>query len=226
MPKSGIDARRQAALKEGNAAYLARREEIIRAAADVFRLRGYEATTLLEVAKSLGTDRASLYYYVGSKEELLQEIVRNALQNVLEAAETIKRSRASAPEKLKALIASMVDNYAENYPYMSIYTQDLGRIARQDSDWATDVIERTRRYEAVVHAVLAKGQRDGTVRSDVPVDLVSLSLFGMINWMHRWHRPDSQFSADQIAESFTKIFLEGSVTNQGADARGGASKSA
>ncbi|QRP42838.1 TetR/AcrR family transcriptional regulator [Amycolatopsis sp. FDAARGOS 1241] len=226
MPKSGIDARRQAALKEGSAAYLARREEIIRAAADVFRQQGYEGATLLDVAKSLGTDRASLYYYIGSKEELLQEIVRNAIQNVLEAAETIKRSRAGAPEKIKALITSMVDNYVENYPYMSIYTQDLGRIARQESDWATDVIDRTRRYEAVVRAVLAKGQKDGTVRSDVPVDLIALSLFGMINWMHRWHRPDFKFSADQIADSFTKIYLEGSATDLGVEAIGGRSKSA
>jgi AcrR family transcriptional regulator len=226
MPKSGIDARRQAALKEGNAAYLTRREEIIRAAADVFRQRGVEAATLLEVATSLGTDRATLYYYVGSKEELLQEIVRNALQDVLEAAETIKRSRASTPEKVKALIASMVQNYVENYPHMSIYVEDLGRIARQDSEWAVDVLDRTRRYEAVVHAVLAKGQRDGTLRDDVPVDLAALSLFGMINWMHRWYRPKSEFSADEIADSFTRVFLDGSAANQRATARGGAAKSA
>jgi AcrR family transcriptional regulator len=110
MPSSGIDARRKAALQEGNVAYLARREEIVQAAAHVFRQRGFESATLSDVAKTLGTDRASLYYYVGSKEELLQEIVRDALKTVLEAAETIKRSRTSTPEKIKALIESMVVN--------------------------------------------------------------------------------------------------------------------
>jgi AcrR family transcriptional regulator len=209
MPKSGIDARRQAALKEGGAVYLARRQEIVRAAANVFRQRGYESATLLDIAKTMGTDRASLYYYFGSKEELLQEIVRDALENVLQAAETIKRSRAGTTEKIKALIGSMVKNHTENYPHMSIYTEDLSRIARQDSEWAIAVIDRTRRYEKLVHSVLAKGQRDGTLRSDIPVELAVLSLFGMINWMHRWYRPNVKFSADQIAESFTQIFLDG-----------------
>jgi AcrR family transcriptional regulator len=209
MAKSGIDARRQAALKEGSVPYVARREEIIRAAANVFRERGYEAATLADVAKSLDTDRASLYYYVASKEELLQEIVRDALKSILETAESIKRRKLRTDEKIKALIESMVHNYAENYPHMSIYTEDSRRIAHQDSEWATDVIERNRRYESVVRSVLAKGQRDGTLRNDIPVDLAVLSLFGMINWMHRWFRPDGQFDAGQVADAFTRIFLEG-----------------
>jgi AcrR family transcriptional regulator len=209
MSSSGIDARRKAALQEGNAAYLARREEIVQAAADVFRQQGFESATLADIAKKLDTDRASLYYYVGSKEELLQEIVRHALTTVLQTAETIKRSRASTSAKIEALIESMVMNYAENYPHMSVYTRDLGLIARQDSEWSVDVIERARRYEKVVQSVLAKGQRDGTLQSDLPLDLVALSLFGMINWMHQWYRPTLEFSAPEIAKAFTQIFLNG-----------------
>jgi AcrR family transcriptional regulator len=209
MPSSGIDARRKAALQEGNVAYLARREEIVRAAADVFRNRGFEAATLSDVAKTLGTDRASLYYYVGSKEELLQEIVRDSLKAVLEAAETIKRSRSSTPEKIQALIESMVVNYVTNYPHMSVYTEDLGRIARQDSKWSVDVIEQARRYEKLVQSVLAKGQRDGSLHSELSVELAALSLFGMINWMHRWYRPTTEFSATEIASTFTQVFLHG-----------------
>jgi AcrR family transcriptional regulator len=209
MAKSGIEERRNAALSEGSAPYLARREEIIRAGADVFRQQGYESATLLDVARVLGTDRASLYYYVGSKEEILQQIVRDALARVLEDAETIHRSRASAPDKIKAFITSMVSNYAENYPHMSIYTEDLRRIAHEDSEWSVDVIDRTRRYEQIVKAVLVKGQKDGSFRKDMPVQLIMLSLFGMINWMHRWYRPDFEHSAQEISETFTQIFLNG-----------------
>jgi AcrR family transcriptional regulator len=209
MQRSGIDARRKAALKEGSPGYLARREEIIRVAAKLFRQRGFESTALLDVANALGTDRASLYYYVGSKEELLQEIVRHALKNVVDVAETIKRSRKSTPEKVKALIESMVGNYVDNYPHMSIYTEDLGHIARQDSEWAIDVLEQTHRYEAVVRAVLATGQRNATLRADVPLNLAVFSLFGMINWMHRWYRPGLEYDAAEIATTFTRIFLDG-----------------
>ncbi|MUL64574.1 hypothetical protein BOO86_08885 [Mycobacterium sp. CBMA 234] len=213
MAKSGIHARRQAALEEGSAAYLARREEIVQAAAHIFRDRGFEAATLRDVAAELNTDRASLYYYVGSKEELLQEIVRQALGHDIETAEAVKRSRASTQDKIAALIEAMVNSYAANYPHMSVYIEDLGRIARQDSEWSIDVIARTRTYESLVKSILAKGQRDGTLRKDVPVELAALALFGMINWMHRWYRPNLKWSPEEVAKSFTEIFLKGYQNN-------------
>jgi AcrR family transcriptional regulator len=112
MTKSSIDARRRAAVEDGGAAYLVRREEIIKASAYVFRDRGFKAATLSDVAAALNTDRASLYYYVGSKEELLQEIVRQAFGRDIETAEAVKRSRASSKDKVATLIDAMVNSYA------------------------------------------------------------------------------------------------------------------
>jgi TetR/AcrR family transcriptional regulator, cholesterol catabolism regulator len=195
MAKSGIEARRKAALEEGGAAYIARREEIILAAAQVFRERGFDAATLRDIADALNTDRASLYYYIGSKEELLQEIVRDVLARDVRAAEAIKRSRASTSDKIRTLIESMVTSYAENYPHIAVYMEDLGRIAR--------------RYESLVRSILDKGRRDGTLRADLPSEVCSLALFGMINWMHRWYRPGMKWSADDISKTFTEIFLNG-----------------
>jgi len=209
MAKSGIDARRRAALDDGKAAYLARREEIVEVAAHVFRDRGFEAATLRDVAAAMGTDRASLYYYFGSKEELLQEIVRQALGRDIATAQAVKRSRASTKDKIAALIEAMVKGYDANYPHMHVYIEDLGRISRQDSEWSTDVIARTREYESIVHSILTKGQRDGTLRKDLPVELSALALFGMVNWMHRWYRPNMKWSPEEVAKTFTAIFLDG-----------------
>src|ERR1700689_4825274 len=193
MAKSGIEARRKGALEEGGAAYIARREEIILAAAQVFRDRGFDVATLRDIADALNTDRASLYYYIGSKEELLQEIVRDVLARDVRAAEAIKRSRASTSDKIRTLIGSMVGSYAENYPHIAVYMEDLGRIARQD--------------ESLVRSILDKGRRDGTLRADLPSELCALGLFGMINWMHRWYRPGSKWSPEEISKTFTEMFL-------------------
>jgi AcrR family transcriptional regulator len=205
---SGIEARRRAALEEGSAGYLARRAEIISVAANVFRERGSEAT-LRDVAEALGTERASIYYYIGSKEELLQEIVRDALERDMAAAKEIKRSTAPTPVKIRALIDSMVLSYAENYPTMNVYIEDLGRIARQDSEWAVDVIEETRQYEALVRAILMEGQQDGTLRPDIPLGVSAMALFGMINWMYRWYRPTYPTPPAEIARGLAEIFLGG-----------------
>jgi TetR/AcrR family transcriptional regulator, cholesterol catabolism regulator len=214
MASSGIEARRKAALEDGNASYVARREEIIRAAAHVFRERGYESATLRDVAVALDTDRASLYYYVGSKEELLQEIVREALGRDIAAAEAVKRRRAKTPEKIRALIEAMVISYTDNYPHMNVYMEDLGRIARQDSEWSIDIIERTRTYESLVHTIVARGRSDGTLRNDLPIELCALALFGMVNWMHRWYRPTIKWSPQEIAQTYTEIYLNGYGTGR------------
>jgi AcrR family transcriptional regulator len=208
MASSGIEARRQAAMEEGSAAYIARRQEIVRAAAHVFRDKGYEAT-LKDVAQALGTERASIYYYFGSKEELLQEIVREALARDMEAAHAIRRSKDSTPDKIRALIHSMVISYAENYPHMNVYIEDLGRIARQDSEWAVDVIEETRQYEALVRSILRQGQEEGALREDIPINVASMALFGTVNWMYRWYRPTYPVPPEEIANGFAAIFLEG-----------------
>ena len=206
--QSGIEARRKAALADGNVAYTARRREIVQAAAHVFRERGPEAT-LRDVAEVLGTDRASLYYYVGSKEELLQEIVSGALDSDIKAAEAVKKSRASTPDKIRALIESMVTSYADNFPHMHVYIEDLGRIARQDSEWSVNVLEQTRSYEAIVMSILNKGRSDGSLRPDLPVHASAMALFGMVNWMHRWWRPGYASTPAEIARTFSDIFLGG-----------------
>ncbi len=100
---SGIEGRRRTALREGNLGYSTRRLEIIRVAADVFREMGYESATLNDVAARLNTDRASLYYYVGSKEELLHEIVRDVLEDNRRTAEEVSKLPISGPEKIAAL---------------------------------------------------------------------------------------------------------------------------
>jgi hypothetical protein len=60
-----------------------------------------------------------------------------------------------------------------------------------------------------VHSILTKGQRDGTLRKDLPVELSALALFGMVNWMHRWYRPNIKWSPEEVAKTFTAIFLDG-----------------
>jgi TetR/AcrR family transcriptional regulator, cholesterol catabolism regulator len=211
MAGSRIGERRKAALDVGSAAYLDRRAELIKAAANVFRERGHE-TTLRDVGEVLGIERASLYYYIGSREELLQAIVAEALERHMAAARAIKRSKKSSPEKVRALVESVVLSYAEHYPHMNVYIEQIGRVARQDSDWARSVVAETRKYEELVLGILRQGQKEGTLRDDLPLNVVSMALFGMINWMYRWYRPSFSEPPEEIARTMAEIFLGGFAT--------------
>jgi AcrR family transcriptional regulator len=213
VPTSRIDGRRKAAMKDGGASYLARREEIVHVAAHVFRELGYEAATLNDVARQLGTDRASLYYYVASKDELLHEVVRGVLARNLAAAEEIRKRRIPVPEKIAALILEMITSFDENYPHMYVYIEDMGRVARQDSEWARDVVHSTKQFETIVREIIEKGRRDGTLKNDIPAELSAMGLFGMVNWTHRWYKPGHKFDPQDIAKAFTTLFLSGATAS-------------
>jgi TetR/AcrR family transcriptional regulator, cholesterol catabolism regulator len=210
VPQSGIGKRRLAARTDGNAEYQARRQELIRVAATVFKEKGYEAATLNDIAARVGSDRASLYYYVGSKEELFQEAVRGVLDENVAAAERILEGNGNAREKLERMVKQLISSYEENYPYMYVYIQeDMRKVASGETPWARQMTRQTRRFESITIRLVEQGIDEGIFRDDIRVDLATNALFGMTNWTHRWFKPGRQLRADEMAEAFCTIFFDG-----------------
>jgi AcrR family transcriptional regulator len=215
---SRISQRRRAAQVDGNSEYAAKRNELIRLAATVFREKGYESATLNDVAKRFGTDRASLYYYVGSKEELFHECVKGILDDNLAAGERILAMKDSSPrQKLQLLLETVLVSYEANYPYMYVYIQeDMAQLNQATTSWASEMTRQTRRLEKLFLTVIDEGKTLGIFRDDVPTSLAANALFGMLNWTHRWYKPGRKQSAHEVAEAFSKIFFEGLEDGTGA----------
>ena len=211
---SRISERRKAALIDQSAEYAAKRAELVRAAATVFRDKGYANATLNDVAECVGSDRASLYYYVGTKEELFHECVRDVVDQHLDKAKKIAANRKSNREKLTDLIEMLLDSYEDSYPLFFVYIQEnMSHIAFEEPLWATKMTEQIKRVEKLYVDVIEAGMRDGSSRNDLPAVLVANALFGMMNWTHRWYVPNRKFSASQIAQTFTTVLFEG-VANE------------
>lgn len=202
--------RRQAALADGGEDYRAKRDELIRTAAAVFREKGYSSATLNDVAARFGTDRASLYYYVASKEELFRECIRGVLDDNLAAGTAIVEGDGSPRDKLAQLVRVVLDSYEANYPYMYVYIQeDMSHIASKDTPWAAEMVEQTHRFERLFIDVLEKGVAGGSFRSDLPVVLVANALFGMMTWTHRWYVPGRKYDAGDLADTFLAVLFQG-----------------
>lgn len=214
---SGIARRRAAAKDDSNPAYLARRREIVAAAAHAFKDKGLDRTKLGDIAAASGADRASLYYYVGSKEELFHEVVREAVLANLARAQAIRDGEGSAPEKLRELIESLMRSYAERYPILYVYIQENLNVPGKYAPWAEDMRQVNRDYEGVVIALVEQGIREGTVRSSAPAWVIAYGIMGMLNWTNRWYNPeDSSVSIDEIAVAFADTILQGIIDPKGA----------
>ncbi|MFF0149243.1 TetR/AcrR family transcriptional regulator [Amycolatopsis sulphurea] len=207
--------RRRSAQAEGSPAYLAKRSELLEIAGDVFKEKGFEAATLNDIATRFGTDRAAIYYYFGSKDELFQEVFQATAKTVLDEnlaeATRIADLEITAHEKLRKLIELQITSYEVNYPYVYVYIQeDMGKVAFQSTPWAKEMVRKTRRFEAIVTEVITAGVRGGEFRGDLAVPVVVKALFGMINWTYRWFRPgDRKYSAQQTIDTFSAIFFDG-----------------
>jgi AcrR family transcriptional regulator len=207
VTSSGIGRRRSAAQADGGAAYQQRRQEILRAAAAVFKERGLQGTSLGEIAEVVGTDRASLYYYVGSRQELFDDVVRGAVEANVEMAEAIAKGSASAPAKLRELAIALMQSYADNYPLLYVYIQeDLSRFGDRNED----VHAVNRRYDAAVISIIQEGLDAGTLRADAPARTIAFGFIGMLNWTHRWFVPGtSGMEPAEIGGAFADMILEG-----------------
>ncbi|MBA4681430.1 MAG: TetR/AcrR family transcriptional regulator [Pseudomonas sp.] len=210
-PSSNISRRRKSALNDGGAKYKAKRDELIRLAADLFKEKGYQTTTLNDIANYAGLDRASVYYYVGNKEEFFRDAVKGGVEQNAESLERVlARDDISIREKLEQLVHLLMQSYSDSYPYMYVYIQEeMHKIADAKTPWAQEILEKTRSFEHAMLALVKQGVAEGSFRNDIPASLAANTIFGMLNWTYRWYTPKSKYSAKEVADAFCKIFFTG-----------------
>lgn len=192
--------------------YQARRDEIMAAAAEVFLAKGFRAASFKDIAEAVGIDRASLYYYFESKQELFHAATSAAVARNVAAAERVAEGDAAPEDKIVAIVSMLLESYTEtDYPYMFMFLQeDVNQITTASDDpWALEVKALTRRYEGAVGSILDEGIATGVFRGDAPNHVLTKALIGMANWTHRWFRTEGPLSAGQIADVFAQTFLHG-----------------
>lgn len=221
MP-SEISRRRKAAAKDQGAVYKDRRDSLLKAAVDVFREQGLDGASLNDIAARAGLDRASLYYYVESKEDLYRSVVEDVVRTNVEQVEIVRSGAGTGAEKLRTAIHVLMRSYADNYPHLYIFVAEdfgrtgpvrrQGRSAKQTAttqDWRAELSDLGDQYHAAVSAIVKEGLDDGTMSSKLTPGLVAHGIIGMVTWSHRWFKPDGTTSADEIADGFATMVLEG-----------------
>ena len=206
-----IGKRRSAARKEPRESYQNRRQEISEAAVRVFNRLGYKGASLSAVAAELNVDRATLYYYYSSKEQLFDEITRTVLERNLELARRIAESNISPRRKLRELIGALMISYGENYPLLYIYIrEDLSHVSDTRSEWSSNMRRINRDIQQTVVSIIEQGYADQSLRRVGDPNVVASGILGMLNWTHRWFKPQGAgVSADEIGKTYADMVLAG-----------------
>lgn len=177
------------------------RAEILTAAAELFRARGYRATTLEELARRLGIAKKTLYGHFRSKEDLLAAIFHRTMTLVEEGLAAIVASRAAPAEQLREVIRHQVRTVVAEQAFLTVFFAEEASLPLR---LRRAIVRRKARYD---HAVQRIVRRCG--RLAVHPRLVVFALLGMSNWTHRWYDPRGRWDAEEIAQGYITLIERG-----------------
>jgi AcrR family transcriptional regulator len=183
---------------------LAKRNAVLRAAACMFNERGFHATSLDDVAASLGISKRTIYHYIKNKDQVLLECVTIGLEQLLAAAADARKKPGSGRDRL----ALFLRQYAE------INMDDFGRCVIRTGDEALSPAsirrfrDLKREIDTAMRSLIDEGIAD---RSLAPTDskFLAFTLAGALNWPARWHEAEGALSSAEIANRLVSILANG-----------------
>jgi len=189
----------------------ATRVDILKSAAKAFRKLGYHGATVEEIAAALHMKKGNLYYYFKNKEEILFACHQYSLDQLMHILEGVQRGTASPDQKLRQLIVAFVHTILDELHGTALLL-DLEALTPTH---LKAVIIRRDRFEHGVREVLQEGMADGTFANGDP-KLLAFALFGAVNWIPRWFKPQGASTSQEIADHFADYLISGLRTERSA----------
>ena len=187
------------------------RDQVLRTAADLFRERGYRATTLDDIAARLGMSKASLYTYFHAKEEMLAAISRQTIATFTRELSLVLRSDLAPEDKLRRVVRDHVRFVIANRSFLTVFFSEETNLPPR---LAHALAAQKDRYDKGVESIVVEGARRGVFR-DVPPRLVVFGLLGMLNWLYKWYNPRGRWGAEEISAGFLSLVEGGLLRRQG-----------
>jgi AcrR family transcriptional regulator len=180
-------------------------ESLLAVAVTVFNERGYDGTSMEDLARRLGISKSSIYYHVESKEELLALALDRALDGLFAVADEVKASDEPAIQRLERLVRGSVSVLADRLPYVTLLLR-----ARGNTRTERRALARRREFDQIVADLVAEAERDGEIRPDVDPAITARLLFGLVNSLVEWYRPGRRATAaSELADAVCAVAFDG-----------------
>jgi len=187
-------------------------DDIVSAAAKVFRTKGYHAATVRDIAEEVGILKGSLYHHFASKEELLYLVVKEPIAQMYRAIAEIAAADLAATEKLRRAISAHLEAFDRHYPHLFVYLREREAVKRRFREM---IGFSPKEYYRCWQQILQEGVENGEFRSDFDIQITSYGLLGMLNWSCEWYDPQGRLSIQEVAEEFTALALASLAANDG-----------
>jgi len=178
-------------------------EQVLLVAARAFTERGYEGTSMQDLAGRLGITKSAIYHHVSGKEELLRLATDRALDGLSEVTAEAVAMDGKAIDRLEHAVRRSVEVLIDDLPYVALLLRLRGNTPAEKR-----AIARRREIDHAIGDLVAQAEAEGDVRPDVDPAVTARLLFGMVNSLVEWYRP-RQSGAAEIADAVCKIAFDG-----------------
>lgn len=180
-------------------------DTLLLVAATTFTERGYDGTSMEDLARKLGITKSAIYHHVSGKDELLRLATNRALDGLSTAVDEAAAINGRAIDRLEHVVRSSVDVLVGELPFVTLLLR-----VRGNTPVERHAIARRREIDHAISALVAQAEAEGDVRPDVDPAVTARLLFGMVNSLVEWYRP-SRNGADRadLADAICKIAFTG-----------------
>ena len=181
------------------------RDDILDAAAQVIRQKGFHGASMADIAEAVKLQKASLYHHVNSKQEILLALLDRALEMLFEQINAIAKHPLPADEKMHQMIQNYLRLLAENSDLSAVLLFEHRSL---EPDQHARHIPNRDRFEALWREVIKDGVHEGLFTCP-DVALAVRALMGTLNWTLTWYHPEGKLSIEQIADQYTNLMQNG-----------------
>jgi TetR/AcrR family transcriptional regulator, cholesterol catabolism regulator len=183
----------------------AKLQHILLCSAQTFAERGFEAASIRDISRATGVSLSGLYYYFESKQKLLYLIQNNTFTYVLERLLARLEGILDPETRLRILVQNHIEYFLSHPSEMKVLSHEEEAL---EAPYREEVASIKRRYYALAREIFDSLVEEGAVTSLNP-RIAVLSLFGMMNWVYKWHNPKIDPSAQELTDAIVGIFLHG-----------------
>lgn len=181
------------------------------AAARLFSERGYHGTSMQDLGDALGLLRGSLYAHIGSKQDLLFDVVDQGARRFLERGEQALLLNATSSQRLREFLVGHVE--------VAIEQLDAGRVFLNEWRYLDDGLQKEIKakrdaYEEMVRVILRDGVESGELRANLDISLAARLVLSCGNWIYSWYRLDGELSPSAVGEAFADMIIGGLVVRE------------
>jgi TetR/AcrR family transcriptional regulator, cholesterol catabolism regulator len=188
-----------------------RKAQVIRVAAELFREKGYVASSMRDLAQKLGIEAASLYSHIKSKEEILHILCFDMAEDFMTSLNEVeKQQNLTASQRLQKGIIGHIQVMARDLTASAVFMNEHRHLSQP---FLRDFLLLRINYINRFKKMIEDGVADGEFKKEIDKKLAVMTLFSSLNWMPQWYNPDSVIDPESLGQQLADMLVNGLKQN-------------